>query len=137
MRIHTTLSEEQLRESLARAKESGTVAPVIEPIVLSEFGSHTHPHAFEVQLGSQEYDRLPEGYLNQYGKRQRTRRRNHPNTAWAATYQEWGGFLAEVFRADPDAMVGNPRGKASPWGYDGAEHFHELTNGAFKLAVHA
>ncbi|ATS93166.1 hypothetical protein SEA_PATIO_85 [Gordonia phage Patio] len=42
---------------------------------------------------------------------------------YAATWDQWGLFLAEAFRRDPDMLVGSKKYPV----YDGAEHFHWVT----------
>ena len=48
---------------------------------------------------------------------------DHPyrsNSGWAATYDEWGWFLAHVFAADPSAIAGP---------YKGIDDFHAQVDG--------
>lgn len=40
----------------------------------------------------------------------------------AATYEEWGAFLVQIFHHDPKAICG---------GYKGVEDFHEKTRHQF------
>ncbi|QDF19191.1 hypothetical protein KNU64_gp87 [Gordonia Phage Lollipop1437] len=46
---------------------------------------------------------------------------------FAATWDQWGLFLAEAFRRDPGMLVGS---RAYPI-YDGAAHFHWVTGGRY------
>lgn len=148
MRLHTRLTYEQVEEALRRAKSKGHIAGDVEfqgtqPSgsvsyrLIGQFGSNTHDRAFEVQLGVDRnlpYTPLPADYVNQFGKRQKTRRtsNSHKNTTYAATWHEWGWFMAEIFEADPQAMFGN-RGKPGRpgWGYDGRDDFDQKTNWQF------
>ncbi len=130
MKLHTNLSERQAREALQAAKETGKVGDAVEFLVFSQAGSHTRDHAFEVQLGTREYARLPEGTVNQYGKPQKTRRRNQANTGFAATWHEWGWFMAQVFEREPGAVFGS-----RSWGYDGLTDFDEKTKYQFELGA--
>lgn len=149
MRLHTSLTYEQVEAALHRAKGKGHVATdvqfqdtqpegAVSYRLMAEHGSHTHDRAFEIQLGVSKldpYQPLPADYVNQFGKRQKTRRStNGGGNAWAATWHEWGWFMAEVFAADPDAMFGN-RGKPGRpgWGYDGVTDFDQKTNYQFLL----
>ena len=134
MRIHTSLSEPELREILCYEKRKwGHVASSVTFTGLSQHGSRTHPRAFEVQLGAKFPD-LPDGWIviDLNGKRMTRRRRNMSDTAFAATHHEWGWFLAALFRFDPEAMAGSPRAKNSGRGYDGEADFHRKTDDAFR-----
>jgi hypothetical protein len=149
MRLHTKLTYEQVEAALRRAKNKGHVATDVQfqgtqpdgamsYRLIAEYGSRTHNGAFDVQLGVSKYDPyvpLPADYVNQYGKRQKTRRStNGKHYTWAATWHEWGWFMAEIFDADPRAMFGN-RGKPGRpgWGYDGVDDFDQKTNWQFCL----
>lgn len=58
----------------------------------------------------------------------------HPNTGthgadgfeYAASWTEWGWWLARVFEVDPDAIC------AGAWTYDGADDFHKQTGQRFR-----
>src|ERR1700691_2606235 len=99
MRLHTSLTYEQVEAAIARAKKSGRVHPSIYPVDtnepgamtyrnMSQHGSRTHARAFEIQLESGHQSPIPET-VNRYGRTQKTRRRSQ-NGAWAATWREWG-----------------------------------------------
>jgi hypothetical protein len=101
MRIH---SDHLVRRDLAEAlSESGLGA---EGVVLWDVSAHrsrSRHHAFEVAL------RAPEG-RDRFG----TKRRNPAtgtygspqNALKAATYDEWGLWIAVLFERDPDAVIG-------------------------------
>lgn len=52
---------------------------------------------------------------------------------YAATWDEWGMILAELFAIDPRAFVGSTRHPI----YAGAEHFHAVTADRFRTLVAA
>lgn len=102
MRIHTSASEMQFQQAARKAGVS-----------FARFGRHgsrSRSHAFDVIL---------EGSSG---------RRGNGGDHEAATWDEWGIFLAEVFRADPDAKC---------WAYDGAEHFRWVTGARFDTLTRA
>ena len=132
MRFHTHLSEHHLHTALQRAKDKGRVAEDVEFMVLEEKTSRTHPRAFEVQLGVRKnhpYRPLPENHVNQYGRRQKTRRTANGVGGWyAATWHEWGWFIAELFELDPQSRWGSNRS-----GYFSQDDFDAKTKWQFDL----
>jgi hypothetical protein len=105
MRIHTSLTYQQMRYDVAPA--SG--APVYVEI-LEEHGSRTHDRAFEVMLSGSSTSRSQNGEY------------------FAATWDEWGAFFAALYDADPKARCG---GSAKRPVYRDAEHYHFVTGGRF------
>jgi hypothetical protein len=87
---------------------------------LEEAGSRTHARKVRVHLGS-DSETTPDGKTRKWsnsGKRGAGGYR-------AATYDEWGWFLAALFEADPTAKTdGNA--------YDGIDDFHAKTEGKYK-----
>jgi hypothetical protein len=81
MRIHTAATLEDVREAarIARAE-----------IEVSEHRSRTHKRAFEVHLTG-ESKRRPNG--GSYGA----------GTGYAATWDQWGVFLAHIFEVDSES----------------------------------
>lgn len=138
MRLHTSLGGLQLAEALQRAKDKGRIDEGVTFAVDSQHHSHTHPRAFEIQLGSDD-NRLPPATFDQRGKRMRVRRvRNHTRyesaNRFAATWHEWGWFIREVFEMDPDARWGADKSKTSYrglWGYSDLADFNEQTANVF------
>ena len=109
MRIHTYLTENEIRLCMLTAKRKGKVAEDVHFDPLARYTSRSREHAWEVQLGSSKCGGLPEHYVNMYGKRQKTRRtRNSSDMVlrYAATWHEWGWFLNEIFDMDSTAHVG-------------------------------
>lgn len=118
MRIHTNkLTLSGLRECLAHAKASGKVTQDIEFVVESSHGSRSHARAFDIQLGT--YDQHSGPTNSRHFKNTGTHGASH---IWAATYDEWGHFLALVFLCDRDAKAGQ---------YEGHADFHKQTNDAY------
>lgn len=119
MRIHVNHDATHIYAALNAAKDEGGVENSIYFDRFELHRSQTHPRAFEVHLGTD--TKLPGS------------KRRPPNSGsygaggefarWAATYDEWGWFLAALFEADPDAKVGNI--------YHGRNHFHEITRYRF------
>lgn len=137
MRLHTKLDYIGVAYALQQAKRAGYVTgDVMFAGGLKPYGSRTHPGAFEVQLGTYEKDSLPEGYRDQNGQRLHVRRFKNTGDSgassewatgeniWAATWDEWGWFIAYVFAADPDARFGH---------YASYAGFMTQTNGKFDL----
>ena len=120
MRIHTsTISYTgTLRKILAAAIDVGKVAPDVDFVVGPEpHGSRKRALAFEVQLGTHNSSSGP------------TRSRHYKNSGvngagncYAASYDEWGWFLAALFEVDPDAIAGP---------YDGLDDFNTKTRDAY------
>ena len=135
MRLHTSLTKLDLERALQCAKIKGRIASDVQFTVLEPHGSSTHQRAYEVQLGVSKdgpYRPLPANYVNQDGKRQKTRRTNMSKDAYAATYHEWGWFIAEVFKTDPNSQWGSKSMSPYSWGYVHPADFHAKTGGKFR-----
>ena len=119
MRIHTNkLSALDIRECLEAAKKAGKVTDDIEFVVgPTVFGSKSHKRAVEVQLGT--YDQHSGPTWSRHFKNTGTYVAYH---VWAATYDEWGHFLALVFLCDRGAKAGT---------YNGHDSFHTITKDAY------
>lgn len=114
MRLHTNLSYTQVCGALQDAKLDGHVTSDVTFVNYSRHGSRTMPAAHEIQLGTYDKDSLPAGYTDQNGYRMNVRRFKNSGDSgaesgyyepavWAATWDEWGWFIARVFQLDPDA----------------------------------
>lgn len=110
MRIHTSLP-------MQAVLDAGTIAHV-QFNKLSQHGSRSHDHAFEVTLfGSSNF------YTNPgTGGRNWTYDGHFIHDGHAATWDEWGIFLGHLFQADPAIKCR---------AYDGAKDFHFKTNWRF------
>jgi hypothetical protein len=140
MKLHTSLTEAEVRAALALTKAKGLMAPDVHYAVFTQERSSTHPHGYQIMLGTYDQDSLPYGYVDPGGYRLRVRRaRNtsHGEARWAATWHEWGWLIAEIFAADPGARWGaNPARCARPehaWGYASPAVFHAKTDDAFRF----
>ncbi|HBH59913.1 MAG TPA: hypothetical protein DDY41_17665 [Arthrobacter bacterium] len=122
MRLHTnTLTWRAVHEALDRAILAGRIPAHVSLITCAEYRSRVRKAGIEIQLGT--YDKEPGD-----GRRWSNTGTHGANSeangegVYAATWNEWGWFLAEVFAADPEAKCN--------W-YDGAAAFHARTKNAF------
>lgn len=120
MKIHTSLNYPDMQAALNEAIAAGQVERGVYFDKLDVKGSRTHPRGIDVHLA---IDTKTAGSK---------RRRPNPGTGgfggfteydpWAATWDEWGWFLARVFDAAPNARTA----------YDAdATAFHARTAGKF------
>jgi hypothetical protein len=126
MKLHTNLTGPDVGNTLLRAQRKGHVTSDVEMTVFTLSPSQTHPNGFEIQLGAWDRDSLPRGYVDQHGKTMRVRRfRNSDRSEarYAASWHEWGWFIAEIFAADPGARWS--------W-YASPADFHRKTGNQFK-----
>jgi hypothetical protein len=141
MRLHSSLTYGQVHQALHRAQTKGKITQDVTFVtdgMIGPYRSQTHARSYEIQLGTYDKTSLPAGYTDQNGHKMKVRR--HKNSgdqgatsgvyAWAATYDEWGYFIAEVFGMDPEARFGG-LGKSN-WGYRSLDDFHAKTGGRFK-----
>jgi hypothetical protein len=113
MRIHTdSLTEKDIYEATARAGSAVRV-------VVTEHGSRSRARAFNVTLSGTSSRRRNTGNYGAAGEDSYW----GPDRSHAATWDEWGMFLAEIFRRDPNAVVPNA--------YESGEHFHWSTGDRF------
>lgn len=106
MRIHAyTITPDDLR---AAAEAAGAFSHGNVSMQFVRKGSRTHDLAYEVNL---------------FGDGTASKRRSQADRdEYAATWDQWGVFLAELFVRDPDM-------KAGP--YNGSEDFHRQTGDVF------
>lgn len=139
MRLHTSLRATEVSAALNLAKAKGKITPDVEMVGFSTHRSQTHPHAYDIQLGTYSRDSLPAGYKDQHGKNMRVRRFKNSGTTgaesgdgwytpsvYSATWHEWGWFIAELFAADPASRWGDKR-----WGYHSVSDFNDKTDHQF------
>ena len=117
MKLHTALTETEIRDCLARAQEAGEVPADVAFDLFSPAGSRSHRGAWEVHLATARNDTRDDER-----KRPAAAYSGGSGLRYAASYDEWGWFLAEFFRADPGAKVGPYKGQAG---------FHARTEGAY------
>lgn len=108
MRIHTDrLTESDIYTAARHARA--------DVVVLTEHGSRSRDHAFNVKLEG-ESRRRPNGGASGKGYA----------SGYAATWDQWGVFLAILFDIDPDAFT--------PYDKSGA-YFDQRTNWRFRPTV--
>lgn len=103
MRIHTSLTAGDLR-AILKACRASEIFGAVHFSTLDEHGSKTHARAFEVKLGALlkvDGDGRRWGNSGGYGATSQT------SGEYAATYDEWGWFLAGIFAFDPSARAGH------------------------------
>lgn len=123
MRLHTELTGTEVYAALRRANAAGRIPSDVDFEVFQAHRSTKRSRGFEIQLGT--YDQTSGPTRSRHYKNSGT---NGAGNIWAATYDEWGWFIAEVMAADPEAIFGP---------YNGREGFNEATNDAYVLQVSA
>jgi hypothetical protein len=123
MKLHSDiLTESDVRDALDRAKQRGHVDRLVIFDVLEVKGSRTRKNGFEV-------------HLEWLGTKVKGDGRRWTNTGqrgadtggmYAATYDEWGWFIAELFDKDENAVFGQ---------YKGLDHFNTYTKYAYELTT--
>jgi hypothetical protein len=102
MRIHTnTLIHKDFTDAAHKAG--------VDIVELSEHGSQSRTKAFKFQLTGSS------AFRSQWGN----------NGLQAATWDEWGIFLAHLFDVDPDAHTGK-------YSYLSSAHYHWVTGDRFR-----
>ena len=109
MRIHFNLSPVAANEALSRAR----VASGVWFERREGHRSMSHRYAVEVILSGDSPHRINS---SEFGHEQ------------AATWDQWGIFLAVLYAADPTVKS---------WAYNGAEEFHRVTCNRFNLAEYS
>lgn len=106
MRIHTDiLTTRDIELAAVRAGD-------FVRVTVTEHGSRKRARAFNVTLTGTSSRRPNNGTSGEYDP-----------DAYAATWDEWGMFLGELFRRDPGAVVPNV--------YESGEHFRWVTGARF------
>ena len=108
MRFHSdTMTVRDIEEALRIAKTKGNVDQFVQFEVFDVKGSRTRKNGYEIKLGW-------------YGEKVKGDGRRWTNTGksgadtggnYAATYDEWGWFIAELFDKDVDAVFGTYKGQ--------------------------
>lgn len=120
MRIHTNeISHTQtIRNALKEQKVLGRIAGHVTFKTLEHRGSRSHHFAFEIQLEADIRDNgRRAGNSGSYGAMQ------PESDGYAATYDEWGWLLAELYEIDRDMVVGSTKHPT----YANAVSFHRQT----------
>lgn len=123
MKLHTKLNSHQIYDALTDVKLGGGMTKDIYFVQFAYENSRTHPNGYLIQLGTTDQHSLPSGKKRHYKNRHYKNSGDHgSDTIWAATYDEWGWFIAELFERDPNAKFGY---------YSSRDDFNEKTNGKF------
>lgn len=113
MKLHSDkLTRTDVVEALTMSQKAGLIDQAVGFEILEERGSRSHSHAFEVQLGW--YGNKVKGD----GRRFKNTGKGGADSVYAATYDEWGQFIAELMERDHNATFGT---------YKGYQGFHEAT----------
>jgi len=121
MKLQTSLTEAEVRACLARAQASGDVPGDIEFDQFNPAGSRSRQYGWDVHIATEQVRTRADGKARPvaayYGVRGQLR---------AATHDEWGYFLAELFSADAGAIAGR---------YKGHDDFHAKTRYAYAAGM--
>jgi hypothetical protein len=102
MIIHTSLTMNQVYDSLFAAKNAGKITEDVYFDKLNSSNSRSHDRKFDLHIGTDEQGTRPDGKKRAYSNSGHNGANSGPYfNVWAATYDEWGWFLAELFRRDP------------------------------------
>jgi hypothetical protein len=128
MRIHSDkLREQDIYDALKSEKESGRIADSVHFRVMTVHGSKSHELGFEVQLESH-------GQIKGDGRRRGNSGQYGPmgyDDGYAATFDEYGFFLAALFRLDPEMVCGTVKHPI----YDGVDDYNEKTAETYTLGA--
>jgi hypothetical protein len=117
VRIH---SDVLTRENLAQALDTAELGEVFfDSLTLHR--SNSRAQGYEVRLRAQ-----PGRDRNGKTRTATNSGQHGAGSGKAATYDEWGYWIAVLFELDPDAVVGP---------YKGSDHFHRLTREAYRREV--
>jgi len=104
MRLHSSkLQYAHVYGALKAAKDAGRVANHVHFVTCTDHQSRSRARAWEIQLGT---------YVKDPGDKRRWKNSGDhgADSVYAATYDEWGYFIAELFQQDPDAIFGGYKG---------------------------
>lgn len=123
MKLHSSkLTEEDIRRALRQAQANGQIADDVFMVEFVASGSRSRARSWAIQLGALDKGSGP------------TKSRHYKNSGvgeinrsiWAASYDEWGWFIAQLFAVDPDATFGP---------YLGLDSFNAQTASKYVLAT--
>lgn len=122
MKLHSdTLTDSDIYLAIRNARDLDGVADHVSMDTFRSAGTRTRARAWDIHLGTDTRDRDATGKM----RRKPTNSANQDDLAdYAATYSEWGWFIARLFETDPNAVFGP---------YKGKEHFDNATLGRFIL----
>jgi hypothetical protein len=120
MKLHSDkITIDNIYAALLAAKNAGGVAKDVTFVVGHKSLSRSRQHGYEIQLGT--LDKTSGPTRTRHYKNSGT---NGAENVYAATYAEWGWFIAELFAIDPDATFGP---------YKGIDDFNTKTGFLFVL----
>lgn len=125
MKLHTSLTASEVADALGTVKNLGRAGTDVEFAGLRYEKSLSRRHGYVIHLAS-ETKTGPD--LGPRTARRRVNSGVYGAGEWyAATWEEWGWFMAEVYALDP----------AARWscGYRDSADFHRKTGGRFAAAV--
>lgn len=118
MKLHSDVHNySSISRALLDAQNRGQVAADVHMVIFVPVRSRSHRYGFEIQLGT--YNKTSGPANSRHYKNSGT---YGASNIYAATYDEWGWFLAEVFAQDPDAIFGP---------YKGRDDFNTRTHDAY------
>lgn len=107
MRLHTNLYSRDVREALDRAKASGRVDRLVDFLLLEPKKSRKRENGFEVRLEWLGEKVKGDGRRWANSGKYGAESYSNGNGYYAATWDEWGWFIAELYRADPSLVFGH------------------------------
>ena len=107
MRLHTKLSSFEVREALEAATSKGQVDRMVGFYILERRGSRSRDHAFEVQLEWLGTKEKGDGRRWKNSGNRGAESYDNGSGTYAATYDEWGWFINELFNRDSELIFGH------------------------------
>jgi len=115
MRIHGNITSRDVYEASGKATVATGANVYVERC--EEHGSRSRARAYDVKLSG-------DGTLSK--RRTNAGTRYAPQTEYAATWDQWGWFLAHLFSVDPTIKC---------WAYAGLDDFNARTDHKFVLVA--
>lgn len=124
MRLHSnTLTVRDIETALQQCKHDGTVDGFVQFETFDTKGSRTRKNGFEIQLGWYGTKEPGDGRRwKNTGNRGASSDWNTGGGCYAATYDEWGYFIAALYRMDTELVFGH---------YKTREFFNSYTKNAY------
>lgn len=122
MKLHTTLERHEIQSAFRDVRDIGHITVDVSMIQFDYEPSRTHPHGHKIQLGTFEQFSLPNGKSR---RNKNTGKWGANSQMWAASYDEWGWFIARIFELDPTARW------AGGGAYQSPDDFIKKTDGKY------
>lgn len=114
MRLHSDkLTYMDVHAALDKAKAAGKVDRQVQFEMLETKGSRTRQRGFEVQLGWYGVKVKGDGRRWKNTGNRGADSEYNGNGCYAATYDEWGWFIKELFTLDPNLVFGHYKDRAT------------------------